>query len=83
MNKNKSYICPYCGEEVEIDIIDVELCDNNTLFLTITCSSCPAAWVERFILNYHGYGIRQPNGKQIFFNAEGIEIDNIKENNNG
>lgn len=68
MTKNTAYLCPECGEEIDLEIIDTEF-DDSALSCKMSCATCGAVWYECFALHYGGYTYRgasyDADGKRI------------------
>ena len=72
--KTNAYVCPKCGEEINTDIIDTDICEDN-LYLTFSCNHYDAVWQESFKLLYKGYNI-----DKNFYDENGNEIKGDNDN---
>ena len=57
MAKTTEYLCPECGEDVDIETVDTEI-DECSLSLKMYCTTCGASWHEYFDLRYDGYSYK-------------------------
>lgn len=53
--KNRDYICPQCGEDMDLQTEDWYF-DDNTVIFEMYCPKCGKQWREYFLLKYDGYG---------------------------
>ena len=68
MAKTTAYLCPECGEDIDLDTTDTEF-DDSSLSCKMYCEKCGATWREYFELHYTGYAY-----KGIDYEADGKEM---------
>lgn len=68
MAKTTAYVCPECGEDVDLETADAEL-DEESLSCKMCCLKCGATWHEYFELRYNGYAY---NGRD--YEADGTKM---------
>lgn len=68
MKKTTEYLCPECGEDIDIETVDTEI-DESSLSCAMYCTKCGATWHEHFDLRYSGYAY-----KGIDYEADGEEV---------
>ena len=69
MKKTAEYLCPECGEDIDIETVDTEI-DESSLSCKMYCTKCGATWYEYFELRYNGYAYKdidyEANGEEMF-----------------
>lgn len=69
IKKTTKYLCPKCGEDVDLETIDTEF-DDDSLSQRLCCEKCGAEWHEYFELRYKGYAYKgvdyEADGKEMF-----------------
>ena len=68
VKKTTEYLCPECGEDVDIETTDTEI-DETSLSCKMYCGKCGANWHEYYELRYNGYAY-----KGVDYDADGEEI---------
>lgn len=53
--KNREYMCPQCGDDMDLQTEDWYF-DDNTAIFEMYCPKCGKQWREYFLLKYDGYG---------------------------
>ena len=68
MLKNTEYLCPECGEDIDLETMDTDF-DDGALSCKMCCEKCGATWREYYVLHYTGYAYKGVN-----YDEKGVKI---------